>query len=95
DKLVLQVPAGALLEGDTVTLLEGDTVTLRCRARGDTSVTQVRFYHEGKESWGPLKGTELSLSPLELSHGGRYRCGGKVGFWSQWKESAPVTVTVH
>ncbi|NXC30833.1 FCG2B protein, partial [Campylorhamphus procurvoides] len=87
DELVLQVPTWALQEGDRV--------TLRCRARRDTSVTQVRFYHEGKELRGPLKGTELSLSPLGLHHGGRYHCGGKVGIWSVWKESAPVTVTVH
>ncbi|NXU92901.1 FCGR3 protein, partial [Xiphorhynchus elegans] len=87
DELVLQVTAGALLEGDTV--------TLRCRGRRDTSVTQVRFYHEGKEHWVPAEGTELALSPLGLHHGGRYRCGGKEGMWSVWKESAPVTVTVH
>ncbi|NXU92506.1 FCGR3 protein, partial [Xiphorhynchus elegans] len=98
-----QVPARALLEGDTVTLLEGDTVTLlegdtvtlRCRGRGETSVTKVRFFHDGRELRGPLKGTEMSLPPLQMHHGGRYRCGGKVGFWSVWKESAPVTVTVH
>ncbi|NXU92786.1 FCRLA protein, partial [Xiphorhynchus elegans] len=85
--LVLQVTAGALLEGDTV--------TLRCRARGDISVTQVWFFHERKKVAGPLKGTEISLRPLQLHHGGRYRCRGKGDIWSKWNElSAPVTVRV-
>ncbi|NXC36250.1 FCRLA protein, partial [Campylorhamphus procurvoides] len=87
DEVVLQVPTWALLEGDTV--------TLRCRGRGDTSITQVWFHHEGKELWGSLKGTEMSLPPLGLQDGGRYRCAGKVGFWPGRKESAAVTVTVH
>ncbi|XP_032568752.1 Fc receptor-like protein 3, partial [Chiroxiphia lanceolata] len=79
DRLVLQVPAGPLLEGDNV--------TLRCRA-WNKFVTEVRFYHEGKD----LEGTELSLPPLQLHHGGRYHCGGK---WWGISLSAQVTVTVH
>ncbi|XP_017695685.1 PREDICTED: Fc receptor-like protein 3, partial [Lepidothrix coronata] len=77
--LVLQVPAGPLLEGDNV--------TLRCRAR-NKFITDVRFYHEGKD----LKGTELSLPPLQLHHGGRYHCGGK---WMRFEVSEQVTVTVR
>ncbi|RMC22558.1 hypothetical protein DUI87_00437 [Hirundo rustica rustica] len=46
-----------------------------------------------------LRGTEqsLSLSPLQLHHRGRYRCGGSVSSWGlqKWKESQPVTVTVR
>ncbi|XP_053856928.1 LOW QUALITY PROTEIN: Fc receptor-like protein 4 [Vidua macroura] len=86
DRLVLQVPARALLEGDTV--------TLRCRGRQDNKVTWVSFYHEGQELGLLPDGTELSLSPLELHHSGRYRCKGRVE-WLGWKESAPVTVTVQ
>ncbi|NXM50622.1 FCGR3 protein, partial [Gymnorhina tibicen] len=88
ERLVLQVPARALLEGDTV--------TLRCRGWQDSAVTGVRFYHEEKELVGALKGTELSLSPLQLHQGGRYRCGGWVnsGPSPWWEKSAPVTVTV-
>ncbi|XP_053857114.1 low affinity immunoglobulin gamma Fc region receptor II-a isoform X1 [Vidua macroura] len=86
DWLVLQVPARALLEGDTV--------TLRCRGRQDNKVTGVSFYHEGQELGRLPDGTELSLSPLELHHSGRYRCKGRVEWWG-WKESAPVTVTVQ
>ncbi|NXS38688.1 FCRLA protein, partial [Pomatostomus ruficeps] len=87
DGLVLQAPARALLEGDTV--------TLRCRARKDTSVTGVQFYHEDNEVGRSLSGTELSLSPLQLHHGGRYRCWGWVASWLPlWRQSAQVTVTV-
>uniref|UniRef100_A0A8C3NDF3 Uncharacterized protein n=1 Tax=Geospiza parvula TaxID=87175 RepID=A0A8C3NDF3_GEOPR len=69
--LVLQVPARALLEGDTV--------TLRCRCQQDNHLTRVRFYQDEKDLGGSLKGTELSLSPLQLHHSGRYGCEGWVG----------------
>ncbi|NWI48522.1 FCGR2 protein, partial [Picathartes gymnocephalus] len=85
DQLVLQVPARPLLEGDTV--------TLRCRGRKDISVTRVRFYQDGKDRGGTLRGTELSLSPLQLHHSGRYHCEGLVG--SRISQSAPVPVPVH
>ncbi|NXN83652.1 FCGR3 protein, partial [Bombycilla garrulus] len=89
DWLVLQVPAWALLEGDTV--------TLRCRGWRDKLVTSVSFYHDKKELRGFHYGTELSLSPLQLQHSGRYRCRGLVdtGIFWVWKVSAPVTVIVH
>ncbi|KAM4880627.1 Fc receptor-like protein 4 [Sylvia borin] len=88
DRLVLQVPAWPLLEGDTV--------TLRCRSWYRSSVT-VSFYHEKEQLRGLHDGTELSLSPLQLHHSGRYRCGGWVKRWSshKWQESLPVTVTVR
>ncbi|NXX24854.1 FCGR3 protein, partial [Nicator chloris] len=88
DWLVLQVPVQVLLEGDTV--------TLRCRGRGDMSVTSVRFYHEDEEVSGSLSGTELSLSPLQLNYSGRYRCEDWVysGTSWQWRQSVTVTVTV-
>ncbi|NWI94388.1 FCGR3 protein, partial [Pitta sordida] len=85
DWLVLQVPARALLEGDTV--------TLRCRGRADLRVTQVWFYHEEKELRGPLKGSELSLSPQQLPHSSCYHCEGLIG--SRRVKSNSVTVTVH
>ncbi|XP_066064176.1 low affinity immunoglobulin gamma Fc region receptor III-like [Chamaea fasciata] len=90
DWLVLQVPARLLLEGDTV--------TLRCRWRQDLSVTGVRFYRGNEEVRMSLNGTELSLSRQQLSHSGRYCCGGQMHScvsqsW-EWRESAPVTVTV-
>ncbi|XP_056366480.1 LOW QUALITY PROTEIN: Fc receptor-like A [Oenanthe melanoleuca] len=85
EPLVLQVPARALLEGDTV--------TLRCRGRQDSPVTKVRFYKDEWDLGESLGGTELSLSPLELHNSGRYRCGGLVA--SGMSLSAPVTVTVH
>ncbi|KAL2300466.1 hypothetical protein Nmel_013343 [Mimus melanotis] len=85
DPLVLQVPARALLEGDTV--------TLRCRGWQDKSVTSVRFFKDEKELRGPLRGTELSLSPLQLHNSGRYHCRCSVR--SGMSHSAPVTVTVH
>ncbi|CAN8175776.1 unnamed protein product [Coccothraustes coccothraustes] len=84
--LVLQVPARALLEGDTV--------TLRCRSWRDKPITSVSFYHEEEELGVFPNGTQLSLSPLQLNHSGRYSCKGQVGSWG-WQESAPVTVTVH
>ncbi|NXU20600.1 FCGR3 protein, partial [Pardalotus punctatus] len=85
---VLQVPARALLEGDTV--------TLRCRGWRQEFLTAVRFYHDGKDlGWAP-RGTQLSLPPLELNHSGQYSCKAKVGFMlSPWEQSEPVTVTVH
>ncbi|XP_077048028.1 Fc receptor-like protein 2 [Agelaius phoeniceus] len=86
DDLVLQVPARELLEGDTV--------TLRCRGYWNSTVTSVSFYQEGKELGVFPNVTELSLSPLQLSHSGHYSCRGKVGSWG-WRESPPVTVTVH
>ncbi|NXX24855.1 FCGR3 protein, partial [Nicator chloris] len=78
ERLVLQVPAGPLLEGDTV--------TLRCRRWRNRSVTSVTFYR-GDER------VKRSLSPLQLTHSGRYRCEGLDG--TDPLESAPVTVTVH
>ncbi|XP_063276467.1 Fc receptor-like protein 2 isoform X2 [Prinia subflava] len=85
DRLVLQVPARPLLEGDTV--------TLRCRVRQVLSVSTVRFYQDEKDLGGSLRGTELSLPPLQLHHSGRYHCRGSVNLWQS--QSAPVTVTVH
>ncbi|TRZ04874.1 hypothetical protein HGM15179_022233 [Zosterops borbonicus] len=85
DQLVLQVPA--------LTLLEGDTVTLRCRAMQDVSVTRVQFYQDEKNLGGFFRGTELSVSPLQLHHSGHYHCEGSVHFGPS--VSAPVTVTVH
>uniref|UniRef100_A0A8U7NVP4 Uncharacterized protein n=1 Tax=Corvus moneduloides TaxID=1196302 RepID=A0A8U7NVP4_CORMO len=91
DRLVLQVPARALLEGDTV--------TLRCRSWQNKPVTWVSFYREEKQLQLFRDGTELSLSPLRLHHSGRYRCRGWVYSEVSWGwiklESAPVTVTVH
>ncbi|NXP24745.1 FCGR3 protein, partial [Scytalopus superciliaris] len=86
DRLVLQVPAQSLLEGDTV--------TLRCRGHWNKLVTEVRFYYEKKDLRG-IGGAELSLPPLQLNHSGRYSCGGRVGFGTSVEESQPVTVTVH
>ncbi|KAM4755506.1 LOW QUALITY PROTEIN: Fc receptor-like protein 4 [Cyanocitta cristata] len=89
DWLVLQVPARALMEGDTV--------TLRCRSWKDKPVTSVSFYHEEKQLQLLRDGTELSLSPLRLQDSGRYRCRGWVesSLPQGWKESESVTVTVH
>ncbi|KAM7020939.1 low affinity immunoglobulin gamma Fc region receptor II-like [Acridotheres tristis] len=85
DPLVLQVPARALLEGDTV--------TLRCRGWQDNPVTRVRFYKDRKDLGGSLRGAKLSLSPLKLHNSGRYRCEGLVA--SGMTLLAAVTVTVH
>ncbi|XP_077645438.1 low affinity immunoglobulin gamma Fc region receptor III-like [Lonchura striata] len=88
DRLVLQVPARALLEGDTL--------TLRCRGWENTELTSVYFYHEEKVLKGPSDATELSLSPLQLHHSGRYCCKGWLGsVLAQWRESEVVTVTVQ
>uniref|UniRef100_A0A8C3P234 Ig-like domain-containing protein n=1 Tax=Cyanoderma ruficeps TaxID=181631 RepID=A0A8C3P234_9PASS len=81
--LVLQVSAWALVEGDTVTLC--------CRAMQDMSGSRVRFYQDGKDLGSPLRGTELSLSPLQLNHSGRYHCEAMMSFGLS--QSAPVTVT--
>ncbi|XP_039573172.1 low affinity immunoglobulin gamma Fc region receptor II-like [Passer montanus] len=85
DELVLQVPAR--------TLLEGDTVTLRCRGQGNSTVTKVQFYRDENNLMGSINATELSLSPLQLNHSGRYSCRGLVG--SFISRSAAVTVTMH
>ncbi|XP_062367220.1 Fc receptor-like protein 2 [Cinclus cinclus] len=85
EPLVLQVPARALLEGDTV--------TLRCRGQPDKPVTSVRFYQEVKDLSGSITSTELSLSTQQIQNRGSYRCTGLVG--SEMKVSAPVSVTVH
>ncbi|XP_023802300.1 Fc receptor-like protein 4, partial [Cyanistes caeruleus] len=91
ERLVLQVPAGPLLEGDTV--------TLRCRSRRDKTVTEVRFYHGEKDLGKSLRRSELSLSPLRLQHSGQYRCQIRWIFWPSWspmwEQSDPVSVTVH
>ncbi|XP_066193852.1 LOW QUALITY PROTEIN: Fc receptor-like protein 4 [Sylvia atricapilla] len=88
DPLVLQVPAWPLLEGDTV--------KLRCRCRPDMWITGLRFYHVEEEVRMSLRGTELSLSPLQLNHSGRYHCRGRVDSeLPLWVQSMPVTVTVH
>ncbi|KAF4805284.1 Fc receptor-like protein 4 [Turdus rufiventris] len=85
--LVLQVPARALLEGDTV--------TLRCRGWQNNMVTSVSFYRDGKEVEALQDGTELSLSPLQLNHSGHYHCSSQVYYWSsRWVQSAPLPVTM-
>ncbi|KAM6999300.1 Fc receptor-like protein 4 [Passerculus sandwichensis] len=86
DWLVLQVPAWALLEGDTL--------TLRCRGRWNNTVTSVSFYHKGKKLEGLRDSIKLSLSPLQLSQSGKYSCRGGVRFWGK-QESPQVTVTVQ
>ncbi|XP_058677508.1 Fc receptor-like protein 4 [Ammospiza caudacuta] len=63
DRLVLQVPAWALLEGDTL--------TLRCRGRWNNTVTSVSFYRKGKKLGGLRDSIKLSLSPLQLSQSAR------------------------
>ncbi|XP_071311769.1 Fc receptor-like protein 3 [Agelaius tricolor] len=82
DPVVLQVPARALLEGDTV--------TLRCRGRQENHLSRVRFYREEKDLGGSLRGTEMSLPPLRLHHSGRYSCAGLVGSWQSRLFSVPV-----
>ncbi|NWV90293.1 FCRLB protein, partial [Machaerirhynchus nigripectus] len=85
--LVLQVPAGALLEGDTV--------TLRCRGWED-KVTSLSFYREETPLQQFRDETELSLPPLRLQDSGHYRCKGWVDSrvsWG-WMETS-VLVTVH
>ncbi|NXH51300.1 FCGR3 protein, partial [Rhabdornis inornatus] len=85
DSLVLQVPAQALLEGDTVTLC--------CQGWQGLLVTSVSFYHNGKELVSLCDGTQLSLSPLQLHHRGHYHCRGQVKY-PKWEQPVPVTVTV-
>ncbi|XP_063276612.1 low affinity immunoglobulin gamma Fc region receptor III-A-like [Prinia subflava] len=85
DRLVLQVPARPLLEGDTV--------TLRCRGWWNLSVSTVKFYQDEKDPGGSLRGTELFLPPLQLHHSGRYHCRGWLSL--RQSQSAPVTVTVQ
>ncbi|XP_062367198.1 Fc receptor-like protein 4 [Cinclus cinclus] len=85
EPLVLQVPARALLEGDTV--------TLRCRGWSDKPVTSVRFYKDQKYLWETIHGTLLFLARLQQRNSGRYWCLGWVS--SGVLRSAPVPVTVH
>lgn len=88
DWVVLQTPVQALLEGDRL--------QLRCRGWKDTKVTQVQFFR-GQEVLGrPSPQATLLLFPLQLHHGGRYRCRGTVHhIIAQEEESAPVTVVVQ
>ncbi|KAF4795802.1 low affinity immunoglobulin gamma Fc region receptor III-like isoform X6 [Turdus rufiventris] len=86
DWLVLQVPAGAVLAGDTV--------ILRCWGWRNNSITSVSFYLDGKELGTLPNGTKLSLSPLQLNHSGHYHCKGRM-YDGGWKQSAPVAVTVQ
>ncbi|NXD03477.1 FCGR3 protein, partial [Certhia familiaris] len=89
-------PDWVVLQVSEQVVLEGDTVKLRCRCWPEISVYELRFYHEDKEVMEHRNGTELSLSPLQLQHSGRYRCSfGGSSRGSPWSESAPVTVTVH
>ncbi|KAF4792642.1 hypothetical protein TURU_119562 [Turdus rufiventris] len=86
DWLVLQVPAQALVEGDTLTLL--------CRGWRDNSVTSVSLYRDGKNLEKLQAGTELYLFPLELNHSGHYSCSGGV-FSFELFHSESVSVTVQ
>ncbi|XP_059727358.1 Fc receptor-like protein 4 isoform X1 [Haemorhous mexicanus] len=94
--VTMTVHARLKLQVSARELLEGETVTLRCLRWQNNPVTGVRFYHGDKEVGRPLNGTELSLSPLQQNHSGRYSCRGRVDSGvSLWAKSAPVTVTVH
>ncbi|XP_071311774.1 low affinity immunoglobulin gamma Fc region receptor II-like [Agelaius tricolor] len=63
DGLVLQVPAQALLEGDTV--------TLRCSVQVGSAPLTFTWLHNGQEvARGPL----LELGEIEVGHSGTYRC---------------------
>ncbi|XP_066063020.1 Fc receptor-like protein 1 [Chamaea fasciata] len=89
---VLQVPARALLEGDSL--------TLRCRVRQQESDALKRFYRNGKDLRWHFVRTDLPPFTLQLNHSGRYSCSiarrsGSWIEWLPWIESAPVTVTVH
>uniref|UniRef100_A0A8C8B8V9 Ig-like domain-containing protein n=1 Tax=Otus sunia TaxID=257818 RepID=A0A8C8B8V9_9STRI len=59
DWLVLQVPAQALLEGDTP--------WLRCQGWGDAKVTRVRFYREQEELGGPTRENDSLLAGWQVS----------------------------
>ncbi|XP_039562382.1 high affinity immunoglobulin epsilon receptor subunit alpha-like isoform X2 [Passer montanus] len=89
DKLVLQVPARVLLQGETM--------TMRCRYRQDISVHEVFFYREETELVRIHNGTQLSLTPLQLNHTGCYHCRVwmNYGVSQGWEKSALVTVTVN
>ncbi|XP_056366256.1 Fc receptor-like B [Oenanthe melanoleuca] len=84
DSLVLQVPAGALLEGDTV--------TLRCRSWRDLPLNSVSFYRDGEQLATLQNGTELSLSHLQLQHSGNFSCSGWAIFQPFRSAAVPVTV---
>ncbi|TRZ05386.1 hypothetical protein HGM15179_021719 [Zosterops borbonicus] len=56
-------------------LLEGDRVTLCCRRWWDLSVTGVQFYRGDEEVKKSFRGTELSLSPLQLDHSANTTAG--------------------
>ncbi|XP_074402732.1 Fc receptor-like protein 3 [Zonotrichia albicollis] len=60
-------------------------------------VLDVSFYHEEKKLQELRDRTELSLSPLQLQHSGRYSCRGwvKSTVSRGWEKSESVTVTVH
>ncbi|XP_032938480.1 Fc receptor-like A, partial [Catharus ustulatus] len=81
DWLLLQVLVWALLERDTV--------TLRCRVCVHNLVTSVSFYCDAQQVGTLHRGTELSLSPLQLNHSGHYRCRDLVVFWG-WEQLASV-----
>ncbi|XP_074930932.1 low affinity immunoglobulin gamma Fc region receptor II-a [Phalacrocorax aristotelis] len=88
DWLVLQVPVGSLLEGDTL--------PLRCRGWKGKSITQVQFFREWEVLGGPSPTTELLLPSLQLHHSGRYRCQATMRtIFQEKKESALVTVNVQ
>ncbi|NXX66892.1 FCGR3 protein, partial [Spizella passerina] len=70
DWLVLQVPAQALLEGDTV--------TLHFSGWQNNKVTLLSFCREEMEVGGLHGGTELVLSPLQQHHSSNYNCKGQV-----------------
>ncbi|XP_057895977.1 Fc receptor-like protein 5 [Melospiza georgiana] len=75
----------------------GGNADTALRYRQEKSVDSVFFYREETVLGGVYNGTELSLSPLQLNHRGRYRCKAWVnnGVSWGWEESALVTVTVH
>ncbi|XP_032938483.1 low affinity immunoglobulin gamma Fc region receptor II-like [Catharus ustulatus] len=86
DLLVLQVPARALLEGDTV--------TLRCRGWQNNSVTSVSFYRDGKELGTLRMGPSC---PCPLCSGTTAAATTAGAWWNTGGGSSrqPVTVTVQ
>ncbi|XP_030679102.1 Fc receptor-like protein 6 [Nomascus leucogenys] len=76
-------------------VFEGDALTLRCQGRKNTSLSQVRFYRDGKFLHLSKENQTLSMGAATVQSRGQYSCSGQVMYIPQTPTQTSETVMVQ